>query len=189
MRSADEKVSAIAAATARERRLIAARRGEAMDQPGDQLAALLDLSRALAGAGIPYALIGGIAVGIHAAAPRTTVDIDIAVPTRMERAAVISAPAAAGFREPREFPHSVILRHPGGEPVQVAFEASFDAMMDRAESFEIGGVAIRVVKKDDLIAMKERAAQDPARRRSKALRDQADIELLRGDVPEPDEGW
>lgn len=32
-------------------------------------------------------------------------------------------------------------------------------------------------------------AADPARRRSKALRDQADVELLLGDVPEPDEGW
>ncbi|MBI1734154.1 MAG: hypothetical protein HYR51_03175 [Candidatus Rokubacteria bacterium] len=38
-------------------------------------------------------------------------------------------------------------------------------------------------------AMKERAAADPARRRSQALRDQADVELLRGDVPDPDEGW
>jgi len=41
----------------------------------------------------------------------------------------------------------------------------------------------------DLITMKERAAADPDRRRSKALRDRADIELLRGDVPRPDEGW
>lgn len=32
-------------------------------------------------------------------------------------------------------------------------------------------------------------AFDPARRRSKALRDQADVEMLRGDVPDPDEGW
>ena len=35
----------------------------------------------------------------------------------------------------------------------------------------------------------ERAAANPARRRSKALRDQADVALLRGDVPDPDEGW
>jgi hypothetical protein len=37
--------------------------------------------------------------------------------------------------------------------------------------------------------MKERAAADPARRRSKALRDRADVALLSGDVPDPDEGW
>jgi hypothetical protein len=46
-----------------------------------------------------------------------------------------------------------------------------------------------VVTTEDLIVMKERAAADPARRRSKTLRDQADIALLRGDVPRPDEGW
>jgi hypothetical protein len=46
-----------------------------------------------------------------------------------------------------------------------------------------------VVTTADLIAMKERAAADPARRRSKALRDRSDIELLRGDVPDPEEGW
>jgi len=33
-----------------------------------------------------------------------------------------------------------------------------------------------------------RAAAEPARRRSQALRDQADAALLRGDVPDPDEG-
>lgn len=37
--------------------------------------------------------------------------------------------------------------------------------------------------------MKQRAAEDPKRRRSKKLRDEADVELLRGDVPDPDEGW
>ena len=36
---------------------------------------------------------------------------------------------------------------------------------------------------------KDRAASDPAKRRSKALRDAADAALLRGDVPDPDEGW
>jgi hypothetical protein len=45
------------------------------------------------------------------------------------------------------------------------------------------------VRKEDLITMKRRAADDPARRKSKRLRDQADIELLLGDVPDPDEGW
>jgi hypothetical protein len=39
------------------------------------------------------------------------------------------------------------------------------------------------------ITMKRRAAADPARRRSKALRDQADIALLEGEVPDPDVGW
>lgn len=51
------------------------------------------------------------------------------------------------------------------------------------------GIRIPVVSREDLIAMKERAARDPGRRRSKSLRDLADVELLRGDVPSEDEGW
>jgi hypothetical protein len=62
-------------------------------------------------------------------------------------------------------------------------------MIHRAEPLEVGGLRIRVVTTVDLIAMKERAATDPARRRSRALRDQADIALLRGDVPDPEEEW
>lgn len=53
----------------------------------------------------------------------------------------------------------------------------------------VGAVEVPVAQLSDLIAMKQRAADDPGRRRSKALRDLADIELLRGDVPEDDEGW
>ena len=81
------------------------------------------------------------------------------------------------------------FRHPSGEPVQIVVDPAFDAMIDRAEPLELGGVQIRVVTTVDLIAVKERAATDPTCRRSKALRDQADIALLRGDIPDPDEGW
>jgi hypothetical protein len=83
----------------------------------------------------------------------------------------------------------VSFRRPSGEPVQIVIDPEFDAMIDRAEPLDVGSVSIRVVTTADLITMKERAAADPARRRSKALRDQADVALLRGDVPDPDEGW
>ena len=62
-------------------------------------------------------------------------------------------------------------------------------MVGRAETFTVSGHVLRIVTKSDLIAMKQRAAADPARRKSKALRDRADVELLLGDVPDPDEGW
>jgi predicted nucleotidyltransferase len=62
-------------------------------------------------------------------------------------------------------------------------------MIERAESFDVEGTKVAVVRKEDLIAMKQRAAEDPSRRKSRRLRDQADVELLRGDVPDPDEGW
>ena len=73
--------------------------------------------------------------------------------------------------------------------MQLAFDAAFDAMIERAETFQVGPQSVRIVGKQDLIEMKRRAAADPARRKSKALRDQADVELLLGDVPDPDEGW
>ncbi len=187
----DSRVRRIAAATAREHVLIAARSGkeEGMSEGPDKVAALLDAARALDGIGAPYALIGGVAVGAHSGVPRATVDTDLAVRSSCDRAHVARALTAAGFRLVGEHPHSANFRHASGEPVQLAFDPAFDVMIDRAESFAVRDVSIRIVRKDDLIEMKRRAAADPSRRKSKALRDQADVELLLGDVPDPDEGW
>lgn len=188
MRSADDDLAAIAAATARERQLIAASVGEPQGPPGDQLAALLDLAAALEAGGIPYALIGGIAVGIHSGTPRATNDVDVAV-LSVASESVVPVLTSAGCAVTGTFEHSVNFRHAGGEPVRVAFDPLFDAMIDRSEPVEVRGRVVRLVAKADLITMKERAAGDPSRRTSKALRDRADLALLRGDVPDPDEGW
>lgn len=182
----------IAAVTARDRLLIARHRGEGDlmdDVAGDKLAALTQAARALEAVGARYALIGGVAVGIHSGAPRATLDVDIAVQTSADRAAVTAALTTAGFRVVGEFEHSVNFRHTSGEPVQLAFDPEFDVMIERATPFAVGTVSVPLVQKGDLIAMKQRAAADPARRESKRLRDQADVALLRGDVPDPDEGW
>jgi hypothetical protein len=111
------------------------------------------------------------------------------VRSTVERRAIIEALTGAGLRLTGTFAHSLNFRHPSGEPVQIVLDPEFDPMIDRAEPLEVAGVRVRVVTTDDLIAMKERAAADPARRPSKALRDRADLALLRGDVPDPDEGW
>jgi hypothetical protein len=160
-----------------------------MQPEPDKLAALIDSARALEGAGVRYALIGGLAVGIHAGLPRATVDVDVAASTHPGREVAVKALEAAGLAKTGEFEHSVNFRHPSGEPVQLAFDADFDAMIERAESIDIGGTKVAIVRKEDLIAMKQRAAADPSRRKSKRLRDQADVELLLGDVPGPNEGW
>ena len=184
-------VAEIAELSSREHRLITSYREGAtgMHAEPDKLAALIDTVRALDDAGVPYALIGGLAVGIHAAVPRATLDIDVAAHHGSGRLAAVAALEQAGLRKTGEFEHSVNFRHSSGEPVQLAFDPTFDAMIDRAESFEVSGTRVAVVSKADLIAMKQRAAGDPARRKSKRLRDQADVELLLGDVPGPDEGW
>lgn len=183
-------LDAIIRLTARERLLIASSRGAAMDESPDKLAALADTVRALDRLGAPHAVVGGVAVGIRSGVPRATVDTDIAVRSTIERGSIAEALTGAGLRLTGTFAHSMNFRHPSGEPVQIVFDPEFDPMIDRAEPLDITGVRIRVVTTVDLIAMKERAASaDPARRRSKALRDQADIALLRGDIPDPDEGW
>ena len=179
----------IARITARERLLIASSRGAPMDGSPDKVAALADVARALDRLGAPHAVVGGVAVGIRSGVPRATLDTDVAVRSTVERGALIQALTTAGFRLTGTFAHSMNFRHPSGEPVQIVCDPGFDTMIDRAEPLDLAGVRVRVVTTGDLIAMKERAAADPARRRSKALRDQADIALLRGDVPGTDEGW
>jgi hypothetical protein len=184
-------LEAIAAATTRDWLLIAARRSQGADmaEAPDKIGALLDIARVLEGMSVPYALIGGVAVGIHSGVPRATADTDIAVLSTVDRAAVVRALTEAGFGLVGEFTHSANFRHASGEPVQLAFDPTFDPRIQRAERFDAGGFTIPIVRKPDLIEMKQRAAADPNRRRSKALRDQADVALLRGDVPDPDEGW
>jgi predicted nucleotidyltransferase len=183
-------IAEISRLSARERRLISRFRGEAiMTTEPDKLGALIDTARALETAGVRYAFIGGLAVGIHANLPRATVDVNLAAHLGKGRVSAVEALERAGLKKTGEFEHSVNFRHVSGEPVQLAFDIAFDAMIERAESIDVDGINIMVVRKDDLIAMKKRAAAAPARRKSKRLRDQADIELLLGDVPGLDEGW
>lgn len=184
-------IAEISKLSARERTLISSRQAREKDMhpEPDKLAALLDTVRALEAAGVAYALIGGVAVGIHTAIPRATVDVDVAVHLGTGRIVAVEALERAGFEKTGEFPHSARFRHKSGEPVQLAFDPEFDPMIERAETFEAAGVCIAIVRKEDLVAMKRRAATDPSRRKSKRLRDQADIELLLGDVPDLDEGW
>lgn len=160
-----------------------------MESSADKAAALRDAPRTLDALGAPHALVGGVAVGLRSGVARATMDTNLAVSSSVARAALIEALVRAGFVLRGEFTHSVNFRHASGEPVQVVCDPGFDAMIARAEAIDVGGLVVRVVTTPDLIAMKERAAADPARRRSKALRDRADVALLRGDVPDPDEGW
>ncbi len=173
-------------ATARERHMLG---GSVTGGEPAQLRALAAAVAALDAAGVPCALIGGLAVGVISGVPRATLDVDLAVPTSSSAAELEAIMTRAGFRATGSFAHSLNFRSVDGEPVQLAFDPEFDAMIGRASDLAMGTFVVRVVQKEDLLRMKRRAASDPARRKSKALRDQADIELLLGDVAEPDEGW
>ena len=185
------RIEDIAAAGERDRILIAARdgKGDRMESERDKVGALLDAVAVLRKLEVAYALIGGVAVGIHSGVPRATLDTDLAVASQAKREQLILAMRDAGFQCCGEYEHSTNFRHAKGEPVQFAFDSEFDVMIERAEAIEVRGASVAIVQKDDLIAMKRRAAADPSRRKSKALRDRADVELLLGDVPDPDEGW
>ena len=182
-------LEAIGRLAARESWRIAASRGMAMADAPDKVAAITDVARALGHIEAPHALVGGVAVGIRSGVPRATLATDIAVSSGVSRPVVIATLAGVGLTHTGSFAHSLNFRHASGEPVQIVMAPELDAMIERAELLDIAGARIPVVTTADLIAMKERAAADPARRRSKALRDRADIALLQGDVPDPDEGW
>jgi hypothetical protein len=155
----------------------------------DKRSAITAAAAAFEATGTRYALIGGLAVGVRSGVPRATLDVDFAIPSGADRKGLAAELDRRGFRLTGEFAHSINFEHDSGEPVQLAFDEGFDPMIERAEAVQLGQLSLPVVTRDDLIAMKRRAAADPKRRRSKALRDQADIALLEGDVPEPGEGW
>ena len=183
-------VAEVSSLAARDRALARAHAGgQGMDPPRDMAVALVDAARVLDACGVRYALVGGLAVAIHAASPRATRDIDLAVRSDAELRSLQEAYAKAGFSRGRRFEHTINLRHKNGQVVQLTFDPTFDPAIERAGSFRIGKAIVRLVNREDLIALKERAAADPARRKSKALRDRADAELLREDSPDPEEGW
>ncbi|CAN5330958.1 hypothetical protein BH23ACT9_BH23ACT9_34490 [soil metagenome] len=173
--------------TARERSI--QRGGASGMDPAAQLEALLDASAVLRASDHEHALIGGIAVGVRSQVPRATIDVDLAVRSTAGTDRLVAVMTAAGFTHRGTFDHSINFRHANGEPVQLAVDPAFDAAIGRAELVAVGGGMVAIVSTRDLIDMKRRAAEAPGRRRSKALRDLADIALLEEDVADVDEGW
>lgn len=135
--------------------------------------ALLSLARAMKESGVPYAVIGGVALQIHQRDPRTTLDIDLAVHDRAsiprERLKVAGF-SPTGSLENWEGPESV--------PVQFTDDPGLREAITRAVIVETEGVEIRVIQRRDLLREKLRAGADPARRRSKRLQDLADAQAL-----------
>ena len=138
--------------------------------------ALLSLARVMKESGVPYAVIGGVALQIHQREPRTTLDIDLAVADRSSIPRDLLR--AAGFRPTGSFEHSENWEGPESVPVQFTDDPALREAIARAEVVETGGVEIRVIRKRDLLREKLRAGADSARRRSKRLQDLADAQAL-----------
>jgi len=144
--------------------------------------ALLAVGMVLFETGTPYALIGGLALQVHKAEPRTILDIDLAV---LDREAIPQeALETAGFSRTGRFEHSEIWLSPEKTPVQFSDDPALAAAVARAEEIELDGVRLRVIVRADLLHEKLRAAADPARRRSKRLQDFADAQGLLESYPD-----
>jgi hypothetical protein len=144
--------------------------------------ALIALARVLAETGTPYAIIGGIALQVHQAEPRTTIDIDLAVAhlDALPRAEL----EAAGFQRRGRFAHSENWVGPEAVPVQFTDDPALAPAVARALEIELDEVRLRVIGRSDLLHEKLRAGSDPARRRSKRLQDLADAQGLLEETPE-----
>jgi hypothetical protein len=139
---------------------------------------------------VPYALIGGVAVQFHTEEARSTLDIDLAVPTYADvpREALLEA----GFEHTGRHDHSDNWRAPGPGPLKqrtaVQFSAGDEGMTDAVEHAGIvdldGGVRLRVATVADLIVLKLAAAAEPKRRPSKREHDVADVLALLEAHPE-----
>jgi len=152
--------------------------------------ALAIVATLLATEGVPYAIIGGIAVQAWTEEPRTTKDIDVALRsfTDVPRAAL----EAAGFVHTGRYPFSDNWRAPGKgflkSRTAVQFSAehpSLTAAIEGAETHQMPGrgVDVRVADVKDLIILKVEAALEPRRRRSKRTSDLGDIERLLEEHP------
>lgn len=155
------------------------------DGGGDELdpskkPALLLLCEVLAST--PYALIGGLALQVYQAEPRTTLDIELAVLTyeSLPKSALLDA----GFVLEGRHPHSENWRGPGGTPIQFSDDDAFAEAIRSAERHALDGRELRVVSVTALLHAKLRAGKDPARRKSKRMQDLADAQALLEQFPD-----
>jgi len=152
--------------------------GDSKEKPLRLVAEILERER------VPYALIDGVAVQVHTEEPRSTLDIDLAVPrySDVPRAALLGA----GFEHTGRHDHSDNWRAPGPGPIKLRTAIQFSAedlgiadAVAHANVLDLeGGLRLRVATVADLIALKLFAAQEPKRRPSKREHDIADVLAL-----------
>lgn len=133
-------------------------------------------------ADIPYALIDGLALQVYQREPRTTLDIDIAVPSY--DVLPIAAIHKAGFVNEGRFAHSENWRGANGTPVQFSDDPLFQEAIQGARTVALPHLQLKIAAPDQLIRAKLRAAKDDGRRKSKCMQDLADVQALIEQYPE-----
>ena len=160
-----------------------------MTEPADDDAigrALRAVAGWLDGAGVPYALIGGVAVGLQAE-PRFTQDVDVVVWIDDGRwAGLLDGALAFGIRpridDPLAFAERarvLLLSHEGVVPIDVScgvlpFEQE---LIEQASAIDVGSASIRVARPVHLLVTKAIANRP---------RDRADIAALLQAHPDVD---
>jgi hypothetical protein len=150
--------------------------------------ALRAVARWLDTAQVPYALIGGVAVGLQAE-PRFTQDVDVVVWTDDARwAGLLEAAADVGIRpridDPLPFAtrtRVLLLSHEGVVPIDVSCGAlPFEQdLVEQAATIDVGSTSIRVARPVHLLVTKAIANRP---------RDRADIAALIEAHPDVDVG-
>lgn len=140
------------------------------------------LVKVLEARGIPWCMIGGLAVNHWAEEPMATADVDVVVATgRVDEA--VRALEEAGFKASR-FDWSVNLKGRSAVSVQISTEPFYREFPARAVPAQVHGIAMRVASLADTLAGKIQAWRDPQRRPSKRQKDLADILRLTEAHPE-----
>lgn len=121
--------------------------------------------------GQPFCLIGGLAVN-HYSEPMVTLDADFAITAATGAAGALRT---AGFLV-EEFPHSINATLPGSRlRIQITINSRYGTFPTRAVTGTIFGVEMPIACLADVVQGKLWAASDPARRRSKRTKDEADL--------------
>jgi hypothetical protein len=148
-------LQAAAAAAHREQRFLAAQSGhaESMGELPDKLGAIEAAAAVFVDKAVPYALIGGLAVGIRSGVPRATLDVDFAIATRIDRPWLRERLVEQGFSPTGSFAHSENFRH------------STVGLMLRAAAITVGGAPKAV----NAAATLPRLSPSPDTSRSRSL--------------------
>ena len=153
----------------------------------DKESTILEVARIFDEAGVPYAIMGGVAVQVHTEEPRTTLDLDIALRSKSD--IPVELLLAAGFKHEGTFEFSDNWRAPGPLPkkqrtaVQFSADALTSEAVDHADIVTLEGADISVVSTRDLVILKLAAALEPRRRKSKRITDYGDIVRLLEEHP------
>ncbi len=123
--------------------------------------------------GIPWCMIGGLAVNHWAEEPMATADVDLVIATdRVEEA--VAALVKAGFKA-RRFEWSVNLKGHSKVSVQISTAPFYQPFPARAVLAKVHGIRMRVASLKDTLSGKIEAWRDRARRPSKRQKDLTDI--------------